>query len=253
MPRQNQSKKNNKKDIKKQTAKKTVRKASVKKQSATGNRFNITTLQLSAGKFLTKLNNAKNSYIENRNPTKRIYIVLILLALLALFIFKKNLILAASVNGTPITQFELNQKLRAQYKDSTLNRMINEKIILDAAKQKGVTVGDEEIDRKISELESNVGGAESLNGLLSQQGQDRSSLKDSIKLQLTVEKMFEGEATVSAKEIQDFIDQNKSQLQASDSAGQEKEVTDILKQQKVSKVFNDKFQELKQGANVQIY
>ncbi|MDO8639189.1 MAG: hypothetical protein Q7R43_06445, partial [Candidatus Daviesbacteria bacterium] len=73
------------------------------------------------------------------------------------------------------------------------------------------------------------------------------------KIQLIIEKLYANEATVSASEVAQFIAQNGSQLQATDSAGQQKEAEDALKQQKLGTIFNQKFQDLKSAAKVTIY
>ena len=63
----------------------------------------------------------------------------------------------------------------------------------------------------------------------------------------------EDEATVSAEEVNQFISSNKNYLKATDSAGQIKEAGDSLKQQKLSQIFSQKFQDLKQKASVKIF
>ena len=131
--------------------------------------------------------------------------------------------------------------------------MINEQIVYDEAKKKNIVVTDNDINNKIASIEKQVGGAQSLDQLLKQQGQDRSTLKDQVKLQLTIEKLYDNEATVSAKEIDQFIAANKNQMTATDSAGQKIEAEQTLKQQKISQIFQEKFPQLKQAANIQIY
>ena len=105
----------------------------------------------------------------------------------------------------------------------------------------------------ISELEKNVGGAQALDNLLTQQGQTKASLKTQLIIQLSIEKLYASQATVSAQEVNEFIAQNQSQLVATDSAGQLKEAQESLKQQKLSQIFNEKFQQIKQSAKIQIF
>ena len=108
-------------------------------------------------------------------------------------------------------------------------------------------------DQKIAELEIQVGGAETLDGLLSQQGQTRSSIRNQIRIQLAISKLYEKDATVSSEEVTKYIEENKAQMQATDSAGLEKEATEALKQQKLSQIFSEKFQQLRSSANIQIF
>lgn len=203
-----------------------------------------------------KLNNFLNSFpdqVTNYRPSKRDYFIFLVVGILLLAMFKKSWFVAATVNGSPITNLEVQQKLNQQFRTQTLNQMVNEKIIFDEARKSGAIPTDTEINQKITELEGNVGGKDALDSLLSQQGQTRVSLKDQIKIQLAITKLYTKEATVSADEVAKFIVGNKDQLKATDSASQEKEAIDAIKQQKLSQIFSQKFQELRGKAKIQIF
>lgn len=206
----------------------------------------------------------KTSLVEHNNliitvknnlqhPTKKTFLTILIIGLVLLAAYQKSWLVAATVNGTPITGLELMMKMNQQFRDQTLQQLINEKIILSEVRKNKVVVTQSDINKKISDLEQNVGGASALDTLLSQQGQTRASLKQQLVIQLSIEKLYSKDATVSAVEVEDFITQNKDQLQASDSADQTKEATEILKQQKLSQIFNEKFQQLKQSAKVSIF
>lgn len=203
-----------------------------------------------------KLNNFLNTYsdkILKFRSSKSFYIVIAIIGLLLLSVYKKSWFVAAMVNGQPITNLELQSDLNKQFRTQTLNQMVNEKIILDEARKSGAIPTEAEVNTKIADLEKSVGGKDTLDGLLSQQGQTRNGLVKQIRIQLSVSKMYEKEATVSGEEVTQFLQQNKQQLQATDSAGQEKEAMDSLKSQKLSQIFNQKFQELKQKAKIQLF
>ncbi|MEK7616616.1 MAG: hypothetical protein AAB414_01015 [Patescibacteria group bacterium] len=195
----------------------------------------------------------KFSSFKNLKSSKKVWIVVLILGLLLLAFYKKSWFVAAIVNGMPITNLELQLKLNEQFRTQTLNQLINEKIILGEARKTNSIPQGPEIDKRVLELETQVGGAEMLNTLLAQQGQNRKSLKDQVRLQLTITKLYEKEASVSAEEVAKFIEQNSSALQATDSAKQKEEAFNILKQQKITEVFNNKFQELRQNAKIQIF
>lgn len=191
--------------------------------------------------------------IVNFRPNKKTYIILIIAGLLLLAVYKKSLFIAATVNGAPLTNLELQMKLNKQFREQTLNQLINEKIIMNEAAKNNALPTQQEVDSKIAELEKSVGGKETLDTLLAQQGQTRSGLRDQIMLQLAITKLYEKEATVSAEEVIKFIEDNQDQLRATESAEQTKEATDTIKQQKLSQIFSQKFEELKQKANIKIF
>lgn len=203
-----------------------------------------------------KLNNFLNNLsdrVTNFKTSKTFYIILIVVGLTLLFFFKKSWFIAATVNSMPVTNWELQTKLNQQFRTQILNQMVDEKIILSEASKNGAIPTDQEIDKKIAEVEASVGGKETLDSLLAQQGQTRISIRSQIVIPLALTKMYEKEATISADEVSKFIEQNKEQLRATDSAQQKKEAEDALKQQKLQQIFNQKFQELKTKAKIQIF
>lgn len=191
--------------------------------------------------------------LKNFRNQKKIYIIALIAGILLLAIYKKSWFIAATVNGSPITNLELQMRLNQAFRTQILNQLINEKIILSEAAKNNVLVSDQEIENKISEIETSVGGTQTLDAMLTQQGQTRESIKQQIKLQLTIEKLYANEATVSAEEVTQFIEQNKETLRATDSAGQQKESYDALKNQKLTQIFSQKFEELKTKAKIQIF
>lgn len=203
-------------------------------------------------KFVNNLLDRFYSLKKFRN-SKSFYLLIIALGILLLAIYQKSQILPAMVNGQPITGIELLGKLNEQFRTQTLNQLINEKIILQEAGKMEALPNSQEVQSKISEIENNVGGAQSLDLILSQQGQTRVTLKDRMRLELAIAKLYDREASVSAEEVAKFLETNRGVLRATDSAQQEKEAYDLIKQQKLTEIFTQKFQELKQKAKIVIF
>lgn len=202
-----------------------------------------------------KINQLLNKFyaLKNFRSSKKFYLVLLIAGLLLLVLYKKSWLIAATVNSSPITNLELQMKLNEQFRTQTLNQLINEKIILDEAGKNSALATDAEINKKIQEIESSLGGTKAMDEILASQGQDRKSIKNQIRLQLSIEKLYLKEATVSAEELDKFLGTNRDQLQASDSAKQAEEAENLLKQQKLSQIFNEKFQNLRQQAKISIF
>lgn len=186
-------------------------------------------------------------------PSKKITAVIILAVLLLMGVIKKGWFVAGLVNGSPITNFELQQRLNEQFRTQVLNQIIDEKIVLQEAKKQGIFVSDAEVQARITQLEAKFGGPQVLDNLLSQQGQTRKSIKNQLKVPIAVEKLYDKEATYSAEEVDEFIKKNKKQLQSTDSASQTLEATAIIKQQKLSQIIKNKFEQLKQQAKIQLF
>lgn len=191
--------------------------------------------------------------ITNFKPNRKFYVVGVILLIVILLVYKKELVIAAMVDGKPISNIELQLKLNQQFRAQVLDQMVTEKIIMDEAAKNNAVPTEADIDKKIADIETQVGGAKALDSLLSQQNQTRASIRDQIKLPLAMEKLYAKEATVSAAEVENFITTNKDYLKATDSASQALEAENILKQQKLSQISAQKFQELKQKAKIQIF
>lgn len=185
--------------------------------------------------------------------SKRNLIILLALGLLLLAYYKKSWFVAALVNNQPITSLELQTRLNQQFRSQLLNQMINEKIIEQEAVKKGVTVTFGDINSKVAETENQYGGTEPFNTLLSQQGVSRDDFIKQIKLQLIVEKIYESDINPTEDEIKQFIDQNKSDPEATDAAKFRGTATNLIRQQKLQTVFQEKFQQLKQSAKITIF
>lgn len=214
----------------------------------------ITPVKIVQGGFLNNLlGKFSPDTIKNYRPSKNIYIVLLIAGILLLATFKKGWFVAAMVNGQPVSNLELQARLNQQFRDQTLNQMINEKIILDEAAKNNALPSDSEVTKRVSEIETSVGGVQAFNNLITQQGQSRESVKKQLKIQLSIEKLYAKDATVSAEEVDKFLETNKDTLRATDSAGQKTEAETTLKQQKLSQTFQQKFQELRTRAKIQIF
>lgn len=188
-----------------------------------------------------------------RRPSKRAFIFILILGLILLVVYKKNWFVAAIVNNQPITNLEVLGRLNTLYRDKMINQMVNEKILEQEAAKKRVVITQKEIDDKITESANQYGGKDKFEMLLSQQGLTQTEFARQTRFQLIVEKLYEKEATISAEDVQKFMDENSSSPEATEPAKFKELAEDQLKQQKISSIFNEKFQELKQAAKVQIF
>ncbi len=186
-------------------------------------------------------------------PSKRISIALILIGLGAILYLNKDWFVAGTVNGKPVLASEVNQRLNDTYRTQVLNQIINEKIIEQEAQSKGVSISDDVVNSKIKEIEDQYGGADTFNSLLSQQGVTRDQFTKQTKLQLVVENLYKDSLNPTEEEIQKFMEENSSLPEATEPAKFRELASSQIKQQKLSEVFSQKFQELRSSANIQLF
>lgn len=184
---------------------------------------------------------------------KNIIIIVILLAAVLFWKFKGYFIVA-TVNGQPISRFELTGDLIKRFGSQSLDNIINERLILGATRQKGIFVTDDDISIRTKDIEKKLQGTTTLKDALLAQGLSESDFKKQLEIQIAIEKLFDKESTVSSSEIKDYISQNQSAYKsATDPAAVNKEVESILHQQKVRDQFDKWFSDIRKNANIQKY
>ncbi|KKR84045.1 MAG: PpiC-type peptidyl-prolyl cis-trans isomerase [Candidatus Woesebacteria bacterium GW2011_GWB1_41_10] len=76
----------------------------------------------------------------------------------------------ALVNNYPISRFELNQLMYKRVGQEALENLVVDKLIVQELAAKGVNVSDEEVNKKIEEIKTQIGSAESFEQALAIQG-----------------------------------------------------------------------------------
>ena len=165
-------------------------------------------------------------------------------ALLLLFLAYRFFVLAW-VDRVPVTRLQLDKRLENKFGKETTEQIISETLLLSEARRKNTGVSKADLDREVKKITDQQGGQDKLNQILQVQNMSMDEFRDRIRYQLLIEKMFGGEATVSAQEVDEYIQKNKDQFpetindESSESAKLKTDIVSNLKRQKVGKVFND--------------
>lgn len=147
-----------------------------------------------------------------RLPKKIFLLGLIFLLVLGLIYFSVRFFLVASVNGQLIGRLTIIQELEKQGGKKTLEVIISKTLINQEAKKRKVNISQKDIDAEIQKIETNVTAQGStLDQALQQQGMTKNDLTDEIKLQLLVTKMVDNNISVTDKEIDDYLANQKAQ------------------------------------------
>ena len=81
----------------------------------------------------------------SRFKSKTIYFLILAVGIIGLLLANKGLVVAGMVNGKPIFRWELNKTLVSRFGKQTLEGIISERLIADAAKKSGVVVTKEDV------------------------------------------------------------------------------------------------------------
>ncbi len=118
----------------------------------------------------------------------------------------------AKINGDVITKEEFYQEMLNNGGKQLLDRMIDQKLILQAAEEKGVTVTEEQIRERMNEMKEQLGGEASFQMYLAQFGITEERLKQDVRNQLLIEGVLGPEIKISEEELKAYFEENKDIL-----------------------------------------
>jgi parvulin-like peptidyl-prolyl isomerase len=171
------------------------------------------------------------------------------------FLFTRGYIVAATVNGSPISRVALNERLERQDGKQTLEAMINEKVLADEFARLGITVEQEAVTEQIKKIEAQIaaqGGT--LDDALLQQGMTMEMLEQQIESQLKVEKALGEKVKVTDEEVAMFVTENG--IEISDGEPVEtfnQEIKEQLTQQKLQTEVQTWISEVIDKATIKYY
>jgi len=182
---------------------------------------------------------------------KVIALTVVAIGLVALFFTNKGLLIAGMVNGKPIFRWELNKVLTSRFGQQTLEQMISERLIGDAATKEGVVVTPEEITAKVTEITTSLGPNASLDELLSRQGMSRTEFESQVRLQLLIRNLLGRDITVTEADINNYIATSGALLASTEPEKLREEAKQAIFDSKVGEKLQGWFEELKQKASIQ--
>ena len=108
---------------------------------------------------------------------------IVVLSGIALFLVAqryRGLLIAGTVNKTPITRWELNKVLTNRYGDAVLEELVNNELLTQEAAKQGITITDEDLANERQSLVDSLGGEENLASALTQYGLSEADLSDQL-------------------------------------------------------------------------
>lgn len=173
-------------------------------------------------------------------------------AVVALLYINRGLLVAATVNGEPISRIEVVSEIEKRFGRQALDSIITEKLVLQELRSKNMSVSETEIQDEIKKIEERVkASGQDLATLLTFQGMSMEDLRKQIVVAKAAEKILADKVTVSDQEIADYIKSNASSLpEGMSEEDQKAEVKDQLTQQKLSTEFNTMVEELRAKAKI---
>ncbi len=119
-----------------------------------------------------------------------------------------------SVNGVPIRQSEVIERLLKRYGASAVDEMIDEMLLREASKKAGLANDESEVNRRLSRLQEQFGSRELFISQLEQAGSSVAKVKEDLAEEISRERLVAKEKglKVTPDEIRKAFDENKDKL-----------------------------------------
>ncbi|MDP3956552.1 MAG: SurA N-terminal domain-containing protein [bacterium] len=187
---------------------------------------------------------------------KTLVIILCVLAIVGLAYYYKSLLVAATVNGSPISRLSLISELEKSGAKQTLEAMINKKLVGMEAAKKGITASDDEIQAEIAKAETTVkaqGGT--LEAALTAQGLTLTDLKQELAMQVKLRKMLADKTQVTDADIDAYIKTSGLTMPKDEAAltQERSQISDQLAQQKFSTEAQTFIKSLRAAARINYF
>jgi len=182
-------------------------------------------------------------------------LVVAIVGLIALFVYnKKELFVAATVNGKPITRLDLIKELEKQGGKQTLDTMVTKSLLRQEAVKKGIVVSKEDLDKEKDSLKKNIeSSGQTWEQFLQYQNLTEEQLNEELSLRVMLNKLLAEKVNVTEDEITTYVEQNSQEGQDNTNKDLRDQTKEQLKNQKMSSESQTFLENLKKGARVQYF
>jgi parvulin-like peptidyl-prolyl isomerase len=157
----------------------------------------------------------------------------------------------AIVGSTPVTRFEIWNRLEKSYGAQALDDVVNEKILDSAIAKSGVKVDQAKVDEQVKALETQFESLGGLDAALEQRGMTRSELTKQVKTQLAVEEILKDKVNPKDDEVKAAFDEAATTTYKDKKFEDVKDqVRDELVQTKLVEAFRNWFETIKAEAKL---
>lgn len=207
---------------------------------------------------MSEISMEKSETAVNRNTSsksnKRLILFALLLALAGGLYLARSLFVVALVNGSPITRLEVIKELEKSSGSQVLDNFVTKKLIMQELKNRNISVSDEEVSTEIENIKKSLEGqGAKLEQLLAEQGQTMDSLRENVKIQKGIEKIFEKDIAVSDEEVKNYFDENKTAFADKTFDELKEDIKKQLFSQKLSSKYTEWISKIKSDAKVQYF
>ncbi|PIU74951.1 MAG: hypothetical protein COS76_03380 [Candidatus Portnoybacteria bacterium CG06_land_8_20_14_3_00_39_12] len=181
-------------------------------------------------------------------------IIAVVLVIGGLVFYYKDILVAATVNGSPISRLAMIRQLEKSAGKNMLEDLITKKLINDEAVKAHITIGEDAINATVQETKTQLEAqGQTLEDALAAQGMTQADLREQIVIRKQLEQLLADKIQVSDDEIQQYIKDNQVTIPAGKEAEYQKQIKDQLQQQKLSSEAGAFVESLKLKASIHYF
>ena len=197
--------------------------------------------------FLKKI----SGYLKTRTAV----IAVAILLLGGLGYYYKNLLVVATVNGSPISRWSVLSQLEASSGKSVLDSIITKKLIENEAASKNVSVTAEDVDTEIKSIEERLKSQNTtLETALKSENMTMEKLKEQVTINKALQKLVADKLAVSDEDVDAYLKQMGGEIPTTVSEAEFKaQIKTQLQNQKFSTEAQTLIDSLRAQANIRYF
>ncbi len=190
-----------------------------------------------------------------KNRRRNIIVLVVVIFLLLAILLSRFVLVAALVNGWPVSRLSIVQGLEKKYGAEALDNLVSRNLVYQEAKNLKVVISQSDIDQEIKAIENALGKQNvTLDQALTSQGLTKDELVEQIKFQKTVEEILTPKITISDEEIKTYFTENKDYFDKKATVETVKaQIEEQLFQEKLTTVYQAWIAELKAKAKINYF
>lgn len=199
----------------------------------------------------TSVNDLQKKVMDPKNRRSLVLAIVVIVLILAIYL-GKGLVVAALVNGQPVSRLSIIHDLEKQSGKAALDAVVTRVLVFQEADKKHITVSEKDIDGEISRIRTQFQAqGQNLDQLLSTQGLTKEKFRDEVKVQLLVTKILGDQVKVTEKEFNDFLAKNKDLItNEKDQNVAKASLKQQMEQQKLAQKYQEWIATVKKNAKI---
>lgn len=197
------------------------------------------------------INDLKKRALDPKNRRSLVLALVVILVAIAVY-FGKNLLIAATVNGQPVSRLSVIKDLEKQSGKVVLDSIVTRMLVFQEAAKKNIKASEKDIDSEIAKIKKQFKDqGQDLDALLSTQGLSQTKFREEVRIQILVTKILADKAKVTDKEFSDFLDKNKALVEnEKDQKVAKANLKTQMEQQKLAQKYQEWIVGIKKSAKI---